>query len=215
LRNPLAGIELWAAVLETSSAAGEETTRIAGRISETTRYMNRLIQDLVDVVRLESRKLSLVPARHSVNELVERAVEATRQLKLSTGIETSIPSGLPLVDVDGDRVVQVLSNLLGNALKFTPENGRVRIAARRCDEGVEIAVTDNGCGMPPEQVAHVFDRFWQASRSDRRGLGLGLAIAKGIVEQQGGRIWVESEPSRGTSFYFTLPARVDSVRHSA
>ena len=96
-------------------------------------------------------------------------------------------------------------NLIGNALKFTPEGGEVRVTAERTVTGVLFAVTDNGPGIAPDQLTHVFDRFWQARSTDRSGAGLGLAIAKGIVEAHGGRIWAESELEHGSRFSFTLP----------
>jgi signal transduction histidine kinase len=100
----------------------------------------------------------------------------------------------------------VISNLVGNALKFTPEGGSVTLAAAHDEGELRISVIDTGSGISPEQLPHVFGRFWQASDADRRGLGLGLAIARGIVEAHGGRIWVESEPGAGSIFHFTLPA---------
>lgn len=108
---------------------------------------------------------------------------------------------------DRERTLQVLSNLLGNAVKYTPEGGTITLGAELLPTEVVISVRDTGPGIPPDDVPHVFDRYWQAKRSDRRGIGLGLPIAKGLVEAQGGKLWVESEPGRGTTFFFTLPAR--------
>jgi signal transduction histidine kinase len=106
---------------------------------------------------------------------------------------------------DRGRALQVLSNLVGNAIKFTPEGGAVHIAARADGTAVRFAVRDSGPGITPEHLPHVFDRFWKADRAMTRGTGLGLFIAKGVGEAHGGRIWVESEPGRGAVFYFTLP----------
>lgn len=102
-------------------------------------------------------------------------------------------------------MAQVLSNLCGNALKFTPSGGRVRLRAEAGEHELRIAVEDTGAGIAPEHLAHIFDRFWQAKRASRASAGLGLAIAKSIVEAHGGRIWVESTVGRGTCFAFTLP----------
>jgi signal transduction histidine kinase len=179
---------------------------IAGQMGDSTRYMGRLIEDLVEVVRVESGKLTMTGRRHNLSELVKRAVGSSQQPDRKVMLTVDLPARLPSVFVDGDRVVQVLVNLLSNAIKFTPPGGEVRVVARQFGDEVEVRVEDEGCGMSPEQVSHVFDRFWQASPSDRRGLGLGLAIAKGIVEAGGGRIWVESAIGQGTRFYFTLPA---------
>jgi signal transduction histidine kinase len=105
---------------------------------------------------------------------------------------------------DAGRVLQVLSNLVGNALKFTPKGGRITIRADAAPGGVRFSVMDTGQGIPPEQLTKIFGRFWQANPADRRGIGLGLTIAKGIVEAHGGRIWCESKVGEGTTFYFTL-----------
>ena len=102
----------------------------------------------------------------------------------------------------------MLVNLIGNALKFTPEGGEVRVSAERNGAEILFAVSDNGPGIPPDQLTHVFDRFWQARSTDRSGAGLGLAIAKGIVEAHGGRIWAESELEHGSRFSFTLPCAI-------
>jgi signal transduction histidine kinase len=108
----------------------------------------------------------------------------------------------------------VLSNLLGNAIKFTPPGGRIVVRAERTSDGVRVSVADTGLGIPPSQLPHVFRRFWQGRRTDRRGLGLGLPIAKGIAEAHGGRMWVESELGVGSTFYFTLPL-APAAAHSA
>jgi signal transduction histidine kinase len=107
---------------------------------------------------------------------------------------------------DAARVQQVLSNIVGNAVKFTPRDGRITVCAESIGGEVRFAVIDTGPGIPAEQLPHIFGRFWQAKTSDRRGIGLGLAIAKGIVEAHNGRIWVESHVGLGSTFYFTLPA---------
>jgi signal transduction histidine kinase len=104
---------------------------------------------------------------------------------------------------DRERVLQVLSNLIGNALKFTSEGGTITVSAREREGVVRFAVSDTGCGIAADQLPHIFDRYWQA-KSARDGVGLGLSIAKGIVEAHGGRIWVESRINQGTTFYFTL-----------
>jgi signal transduction histidine kinase len=111
------------------------------------------------------------------------------------------------VQADAGRLAQVLDNLLGNAGKFTPSGGRVCVRAERDPGGhVRFMVSDNGPGLAPEALARLFDRFWQARRADRRGIGLGLTICKGIVEAHGGRIWCESAPGKGTKFFFTIPS---------
>jgi signal transduction histidine kinase len=112
---------------------------------------------------------------------------------------------LPPVVADRDRLHQVIGNLLGNALKFTPEEGRVEVEARRVEDDVHISVRDSGPGIAADEVPRIFDPYWQARRTDRLGAGLGLTISKGIVEAHGGRIWVESRPGEGSTFTFALP----------
>jgi signal transduction histidine kinase len=121
-------------------------------------------------------------------------------------LEARIAADLPQVPVDRMRVLQVLSNLIGNALKFTPRGGSVVLSLEETAEGVCFGVKDTGAGIPSDQLPHIFGRFWQARRTDRRGLGLGLGIARGIVEAHGGAIRVESRVGEGSMFLFTLPA---------
>jgi signal transduction histidine kinase len=111
-----------------------------------------------------------------------------------------------LVRCDRSRVRQVLSNLIGNAIKFTAEGGSVTLLCETAPQLIRFSVADTGPGIDPEHLEHIFDRYWQAARATRQGAGLGLAIAKGIVEAHGGEIWAESRPGAGSTFHFTLPA---------
>src|SRR5262249_11391367 len=120
-------------------------------------------------------------------------------------IEYHLESNLPEVAADGPRVGQVLSNLLSNAIKFTRQGGKVVVSAREQDNTIVVSVLDNGPGIPRENLSKVFDRYWQSEETRRAGVGLGLAIAKGIVEAHGGKIWADSELGKGSSFFFTLP----------
>jgi signal transduction histidine kinase len=171
------------------------------------RQMNRLIGDLLDTVRLHAGKLVLDLEDIEVAKIFSQAEEmyaplaAKRRIKLHT-----IPpeAGL-VVRADSLRVSQIVGNLLGNAIKFTPENGSVTVRAVSDGDQVILQVTDTGPGISAADLEHLFDNFWQAQRSDHRGVGLGLAIAKGVVEAHGGRIWCESTPGRGSTFSFTLP----------
>jgi signal transduction histidine kinase len=141
-------------------------------------------------------------------------VEQFRLQAAERGIELAVamPEALPPAHADAARVAQVLSNLTGNALKFTPQGGRVRLSATVAGDQIVVAVADTGIGIAAENVAHVFDRFWQAKRASRASAGLGLAIAKSIVEAHGGHIWVESTEGRGTTFQFTLPVDTNSAQ---
>src|SRR5207237_4643304 len=172
------------------------------------REMNRLIEDLLDKVQLESGKLSLVLEDVAVSAVCEEAEETCRPLAEKRRLKlTAIPCQEGVcVHADSLRVSQVLGNLLGNAIKFTPEGGDVTFGASPGAREVVFEVHDTGPGIPPEQIEHLFDQFWQARKNDKRGVGLGLTIAKGIVEAHGGRIWCHSVVGEGSTFSFALPA---------
>jgi signal transduction histidine kinase len=205
LRNPLSTIRMAAEVLLDSLAAPQR--RPAEIIHRSADRANRLIQDLLEVTRIERGKLSLDLKTERIGPLLAEAVGMLRPLAAarSIALDREVDPELPAVVMDGTRVLQVISNLVGNAIKFTPEEGRIVVRARAAEREVRLAVSDTGPGISPEQLPHLFGRYWQASDADSRGIGLGLSIAQGIVEAHGGRIWVESAPGEGTTFYFTLP----------
>ncbi len=169
--------------------------------------MNRLIQDLLDVARMEAGQLSVTRAPLAAAGLLVEAVDMQRPLASSSSVELrlDLERDLPEVIADRDRLLQVFENLIGNAIKFTQAGGRITVGAAPRNDELVFWVADTGCGMAPESLPHVFDRFWQATRADRQGAGLGLPITKGIVEAHGGRIWVESALGRGSTFFFTIP----------
>lgn len=211
LRNPLSTVAMGTQMLldSLSEAEHERDRRYVSAISRAAERMNKLIEDLLDITRSESGQLSISPRVEPLGPVVTEVVEMHR---LSAGAEgivlhLEIAETLPPAAVDVHRIHQVLSNLIGNALKFTPEGGEVIVRAIRSESGgVMISIVDSGPGLSAEQLPHIFSRFWQGERTDRRGIGLGLAIAKGLVEAHGGEIWVESEPGRGCRFHFTIPA---------
>jgi len=208
LRNPLSTIAMAASLMLDEELAPEIRKRQLQTIKRAGERMNRLIQDLLEVAKLEAGRLALRTQRVEIGVLLAEAYDALQPIAAAKSIrlETTADPSARTVDADAGRVQQVLSNLVGNAVKFTPEGGRIVITAVPTNGTVRIAVSDTGAGIPPERLEHVFGKFWQADRSDRRGLGLGLAIAKAIVEAHDGRIWVESEIGKGTTFYFTLGA---------
>jgi signal transduction histidine kinase len=215
LRNPLNTVYMAAGLLgemipETQPALRKQAD-IMRRAAER---MNRLIQDLLDVKRIESGRMAMDPRPQSPGTLIADAVEMLRTLAAAGGLEVvgDVSRDVPEVLADPMRIHQVLSNLVGNAIKFTPQGGRVVLAADLlADSEVRFTVADTGPGILPKELPHVFGQFWQANRADRRGIGLGLTIAKGIVETHGGRIWVESTVGEGSNFYFTLPAAASPV----
>lgn len=212
LRNPLSTISLGAELLLDTTPEDSEHAfqrRHLATVKRSAERMNRLIQDLLDVSRVAGGKMTMAPKDEDLSLLLAEAAAMLRPLAEARGItfQTRGIRELPRLRVDGARLMQVISNLVGNALKFTPEGGSVTLAGEWGEDGVRVSVIDTGSGISPEQLPHVFGRFWQAHAADRRGLGLGLAIARGIVEAHGGRIWVESELGEGSIFHFTLPAR--------
>jgi PAS domain S-box-containing protein len=207
LRNPLAAVSMAAALLTESRSVEQVLPRMLPAILRSVEQMDHLIQDLLDVTRLESGTLRVEPLPVEVPQLLERALELLQGRAEQNGVHMhGEPSAaLPVVLADDQRVIQVLSNLLGNAVKFTPAGGEVTLRAEPGEGEVVFSVSDTGPGIPAGELPHVFDRFWQARSTRKGGAGLGLAIAKGLVEAHGGRIWVHSEPGRGSRFCFTIP----------
>ncbi|MCC6555229.1 MAG: PAS domain-containing sensor histidine kinase, partial [Polyangiaceae bacterium] len=208
LRNPLNAVVLQARLLRGRATAPEdERQRAADLIARAAARMNRLIQDMLDVARLETGALAIARDRLAVEHVVAEAVEAARAAlpPASLALHVDIAGGLPDISADRGRLLQVLDNLISNAIKFTAPGGHITVGAAPREDEVLFRVADTGPGMPAEHVARAFDRFWQATKADRRGAGLGLPIVKGIVEAHGGRIWIESQVGVGTTFYFTLP----------
>jgi signal transduction histidine kinase len=208
LRNPLNTVSMAASLmLENTPMDRPQERRQVEIVRRAADRMNRMIQDLLDVKRLETGRLGIEPRSEPAAALIYDTLDMLRPLAASSTIllESNVAENLPPVLADAARIQQVLSNLVGNAVKFTPREGRITVCADRIDGEVRFAVIDTGPGIPAEQLPHIFGRFWQARSTDRRGIGLGLAIAKGIVEAHRGRIWVESSVGLGSTFYFTLP----------
>jgi PAS domain S-box-containing protein len=208
LRNALSAISASARLLLVASTDDDKRTRRVHTIIRVCDRVNRLMQDLLDASRLHGgRSLAVEPTAQDAASMIRDACDSYRapfEDKMIT-LECSLPPSLPQVAADRDRVLQVLSNLLGNAAKFTPEGGRIRMEAARTGEFVQISVSDTGPGIRTEDLPWIFERFWQATGTASLGTGLGLPIAKGIVDAHGGRIWVESKAGIGATFYFTLP----------
>lgn len=211
LNNLLGGVVLAAGMISRHAPQTPEGKRVATGASHIQLYaarMKRLIGDLTDVTSLAAGKLAITALPQDGKDLVAEALASFRLLAAEKGIslEGDAP-GVPLPLVcDRGRILQVLTNLLGNAVKFTPEGGTVSARAARTGDEVWFFVMDSGPGIPEDLLEAIFERFWQAGTADRRGLGLGLYIAKSIVEAHGGRIWAESGISEGSTLCFTLPA---------
>jgi PAS domain S-box-containing protein len=210
LRNPVNAVKMLSSAILRPGAHGDlppEVKEYASTMVRAAQQMDALIQDLLDVTRIESGRLQILPQAVPLGALVTRTFETLAPLAGDEGValRSTIPAGLPAVDVDAGRVMQVLSNLVGNAIKYTPEGGSVTLSASRERDVLRVSVADTGVGILAEELPRVFDRFWQSKRTNRSGAGLGLTIARGIVRGHGGRIWMESTPGEGTRVYFTLP----------
>ena len=209
LRNPLNTVTMAASLLlemELPEAQERKQLEIIKRAAER---MNRLIQDLLDVARIEAGRFAVDRQSLQPGVLVNELCESSRALAQDRSLELHCTAAddLPPILADRDRLMQVLSNLVGNALKFTQPGGRVELRAVSAGEFVRFEVQDTGVGIAAEDLPRLFDAYWQARKTAHMGAGLGLSIAKGIVEAHGGRIGVQSESGAGSTFWFTIPSQ--------
>ncbi len=207
LRNPLNLVSMTTQLLMEPDLTPERRRSTFAINARAVQRMNRLIGDLLDVVRMEAGHLSLNVGPCDVTRVLVETMEAFQPRAAEQGISLVLSPEPPnaIVQADEERVLQLIDNLVGNALKFTPNGGRVSIGGFIDTNELRVTVADTGPGIPEEQRARLFDRFWQARGTDRRGLGLGLPIAKGIAEAHGGRLWVESTMGSGSMFHFAMP----------
>jgi len=206
LRSPLTAIVLRAA----SMALGhrdEDMARSAAAIQSICERMRRLIQSLLDAATVDAGRISIAPARFPVETVIMALMETFGPEARATSVHLDWEVTPPQLAVwaDRERINQILSNLVGNALKFTPAGGSIKIVVHEEGANVRFEVKDTGIGIRPENLPHVFERYWKSDVQARKGAGLGLYIAKGIVEGHKGRIWVDSSPGGGSSFQFELP----------
>ncbi|HSS03097.1 MAG TPA: hybrid sensor histidine kinase/response regulator [Kofleriaceae bacterium] len=209
LRGPLASIVIGASMMAEASPTTPELAlyrRHAAAIQRAAEQMSQLLNDLLDVSRLEAGALSLAREACQSAELIRTTVDTFQPQAEKRHLQLHVDDqdGNTHVFCDRGRVLQVFSNLVGNALKFTPEGGHITVRSCRAGDAMQFSVADTGPGIPAEQLPHIFERYWQARTADRQGVGLGLAIAKGIVDAHGGVISVESSES-GTTFTFSIP----------
>lgn len=208
LRNPLNTISMCVALLDHPMPADRHAAQL-DVVRRAVQRMGRLIQDLLDVNQIGSGKLAIAPEPVTVATLIEESRAPLDLHATQHGQRLEWNDTVPnlVVHADRTRIAQVLGNLVGNALKFTPPGGDIMVEVAREADGARFCVRDNGPGIQDDDLPHIFDRFWQADGRKRKGgVGLGLAISKGIVTAHGGHIWVESEAGRGAAFCFTLPS---------
>ncbi|MGH7766146.1 MAG: sensor histidine kinase, partial [Candidatus Binatia bacterium] len=195
-----------------TGSLSEKQVRYLARIKSNADRLTRLINDLLDLSRIEAGRIDLKPAKLSLVNLAQEVADSIRPVALEKLISVEVASADNTVTAwaDRDKTTQVLLNLIGNAVKFTPQHGKVTVAIKKNgSQWVEISVADTGPGIVAEEAYTIFDRFYQiaqAGKQKTKGTGLGLAISKALVEMHGGKIWVESDVGRGSTFSFTLPA---------
>ena len=210
MRGLLGGIALSAEMLQdvqTSEQPFLNVTHHARRIQRFSARMTRLVSDLLDLASIEAGRLSLRRSPYDPRRLLRDSHDAFMPAAAAAGIEFTCTSDPDpgVVELDYERILQVLTNLVGNALKFTPRGGRIAIHVVRREDAICFSVADTGSGIPTDQLERVFDRYFQTNEGDRRGHGLGLFIAKSLIEAHGGRIWATSTLTQGSRIYFTLP----------
>ena len=212
LKNPLNVVQLQATLLRTwaKEDTGERAQRlraVVDRLQRSVDRMDALIHDLLDLAKIEAGRFVLHRTVEPITDVVEETLVILGPLADAKRIRLKVEQAPDLtIELDRERIFQVLSNLVGNAIKFTPEEGRIALRVALEKDNVVFSVTDSGPGVSEEHVDKLFNRYWQAPAKGRHGSGLGLYIAKGIVEAHGGRIWVQRSSAGGASFHFTLPA---------
>jgi len=213
LRTPLTSIQGFSQAIVDGVASDPESARRAAQIiHDETGRLHRMVESLLDLARLEAGSVTLERRPVQIDAIVRRVADsmAVRAKEQGVTLRTELPGELPPVSGDGDRLAQVFTNLIDNALGYTPLGGSVTLRAQRADGGLAVAVQDTGVGIPPDELSRIFERFYQVDKSRqrsaaRRGTGLGLAIAREIIEAHGGKISATSTPGEGTTFTVWLP----------
>lgn len=207
LGNPLAAIRIASAVLlKRIKETDPDWPHVAG-IREAVEQAQRLIRDLLDVQKVGAGKLVLHPEQLDIDPLIDEQIHALRPLidQKQLRIARESAGELPRVSADPDRVAQIVANILGNAVKFSPPEAVIRVRSWHDNHEVIVSVSDDGPGIPGDELEHVFDRYWQAHGSGKVGHGLGLAIVRALTRAHGGRTWAESPIGSGATFFFALP----------
>jgi PAS domain S-box-containing protein len=212
-RTALTGIQGFSELIRDGGLEPDEVRAYGGYIFNDADRVNRLIGDLLDLDRMESGRMSIRTADVDINEVLSDSI-ARAGSSPSVEFKSDLDPRLPIVVGDRDRLVQVVSNLVNNAVKYSPDGGTVTLSSRTEDGFALVSVTDTGVGIPPDEISHVFERFRRVRSGAAQsipGTGLGLTIVKQIVEMHGGKIWVESAVGHGSAFHFTLPLAAENV----
>jgi signal transduction histidine kinase len=208
LRNPLSAILVSVPLLARMIPPGADGRRQLDAIRRSAEEIDHIIKDLLDATSIETGSLMLGAKPCDVELLVEAAIAAVSPAAAQKplALKKVLLPDLPRVLADRDRTVQVLSNLLGNAVKFTPKGGEITLRAERSDHGALFSIADTGPGIPDDQLPQLFGKYSPKRGPSSQGSGLAVFVAKGIVDAHGGRIWAESRIGRGSTFFFTLPS---------
>lgn len=208
LKNPLSTIDLSAQIISRQKdSSREKIVQMAQKIRKSAHYMETLISGLLDIGKIQSKNFTVEAQAESVAQVIDSTLELVEQKveKKEIQLIVEIAPNQPPILCEKTRITQVLTNLLSNAIKFTPTKGSIRLKIVSADGYAQFSVSDTGPGIEPELLPKLFERFWQAKETASLGTGLGLYIAKGMVEAHGGRIWVESKLGEGSTFHFTIP----------
>jgi len=214
LKSPLTSLIMYIDLFLTGATGkvNEKAKKFLRIMERNSNRLARFIDDLLDMAKIERGKMEIKKESLGILPIVSETVELMKPQADEKDIEIAIniPNNLPLVLIDGDRTRQIITNLLSNSIKFTPEKGKISIKIQDDKKYLQVSLSDTGIGIPPDKTSKIFDKFEQVKEirervKGPRGTGLGLAIVKSIVEAQGGKIWVESEVDKGSTFYFTLP----------
>ena len=216
LKNPLTALKLNTNIIQKILPLDPKldgVRKLVEKFNPPIYRMTRLISDLLDITRIEAKALKLECKLADLSDIVGEVVSMHMESAEENLIELKyeIHPECQYVFCDPERTNQILTNLINNAIKFTNTGGSINIQAMKRNSYVEIRVIDTGKGISSDNLPHVFDRFWQVQETAYKGTGLGLAIVKGLVEAQGGEIWVESQIGNGTTFYFTLPIEKNNI----
>jgi PAS domain S-box-containing protein len=217
-RTPLTGILGFSELLAEGNFSPEEVREFAEEIRTSARRLTRLINDLLDLERMQSGRITMHFEPVDLNTLIAEVTESFRTTSDKHRIVLELDPAVPMIRGDRDRLVQVLTNLLSNSIKYSPSGGVIRIISERVGTEVRVGVQDQGIGIPPEALAKIFEPYFRAGGREARGIegaGLGLAIARQIVKFHGGRIWAESIPGHGSTFWLTLPIPADIPKPAA
>jgi signal transduction histidine kinase len=215
LRNPVGAVKLAAGLLlERARAEGERRQiKQLETIQRAASRMEHLIGDLLDMASIHVGKLKIQRCAQSAEALIQEAAEPCDAMAPALGLQFAVEQDVAglFVDCDHQRILQVFSNLLGNAFKFCRRGDRIAVRAHRDGNEIRFEVADTGPGIPPEERPHVFEPYWSTDRHGKRGTGLGLFIARAVIDAHRGKLWVEGEPGDGTTFFFTLPIAASNI----